>query len=174
MSTRHVSVRFPLGRCSTDVSVYTGPSCLAGCRAAFPLEPPKVLSRVCTPLRWDSRRTALASHPDHAFVDVLLEGIRVGFDYRNYTCRRARGNMSSVWEDESMISSYLDEERHLGRVVGPLDPGSFPGIHVSPIGLVPKGLSGKWRLIVDLSSLQGYSVNDGILFVRIRHGGRSG
>lgn len=124
---------------------------LASCRAAFPLEPPRVLSQVCTLLRWDRWRSALASHLDRAFVDVMLEGIssgfRVGFDYRSRACRRARGNMCSVREDESLISSYLDEERRLGRVVGHLDPGSFPGVHVSPIGLVPKGLSGGWRLI---------------------------
>ena len=38
----------------------------------------------------------------------------------------------------------------------------FPAIHCSLIGLVPKGSSGKWCLIVDLSSPQGHSVNNGI------------
>ena len=46
--------------------------------------------------------------------------------------------------------------------MGPLDPRSFPSIHCSPIGLVPKGATGKWRLIVDLSSPHDRSVNDGI------------
>ena len=36
-------------------------------------------------------------------------------------------------------------------------------VHVSPIGLVPKGhATGKWRTIVDLSSPTAGSVNDGI------------
>ena len=36
-------------------------------------------------------------------------------------------------------------------------------VHISPIGLVPKGhTTGKWRVIVDLSSPMGCSVNDGI------------
>ena len=52
---------------------------LAGCRAAFPLEPPRVLRQVCTPLRWDRWRSTLASHPYRAFVDVMLEGISLGF-----------------------------------------------------------------------------------------------
>ena len=37
------------------------------------------------------------------------------------------------------------------------------GIHISPIGIIPKqNQPGKFRLIVDLSSPQGFSVNDGI------------
>ena len=38
-----------------------------------------------------------------------------------------------------------------------------PGIHISPLGVIPKkNKPGKWRLIVDLSSPAGFSVNDGI------------
>ena len=40
---------------------------------------------------------------------------------------------------------------------------SPPGIHTSPIGVIPKkNRPGKWRIIVDLSSPRGFSVNDGI------------
>ena len=70
--------------------------------------------------------------------------------------------MTSVCEDKNMISAFLNEECLLGRVVGPLDPRAFPSVHCSPIGLVPKRSTGKWRLIVDLSSPHGRSVNDGI------------
>eukprot|EP00731_Ephydatia_muelleri_P006555 Em0003g803a len=35
-------------------------------------------------------------------------------------------------------------------------------VHVSRFGVIPKGSSGKWRLILDLSSPEGASVNDGI------------
>ena len=35
-------------------------------------------------------------------------------------------------------------------------------VHVSPIGVIPKKAAGKWRLIVDLSSPKGGSINDGI------------
>ena len=47
--------------------------------------------------------------------------------------------------------------------MAPLDLNRFPAIHCSPIGLVPKGSSGNWRLIVDLSLPQGHSVNNNIL-----------
>ena len=70
--------------------------------------------------------------------------------------------MASTRQDSNLVSSYLDEERSLGRVIGPLDIEVFPIVQCSPMGLVPKGSSGKWRLIVDLSSPEGSSVNDSI------------
>jgi len=50
-----------------------------------------------------------------------------------------------------MIDAYLADEVRLGQVVSPFDSP-----HTS------KGQLGKWCLIVDLSSPQGHSVNDGI------------
>ena len=39
----------------------------------------------------------------------------------------------------------------------------MPNRHLSSFGVIPKrGQPGKWRLIVDLSSPRGFSVNDGI------------
>ena len=35
-------------------------------------------------------------------------------------------------------------------------------IHTSRFGVIPKGQTGKWRLIVDMSSPEGHSINDGI------------
>ena len=51
----------------------------------------------------------------------------------------------------------------MGRVLGPLQVGSIPGVQVSPFGVILKGHTpGKWRLIVDLSSPKGSSVIDGV------------
>ena len=44
----------------------------------------------------------------------------------------------------------------------PLNINQFPQVHVSRFGVIPKGNSRKWRLILDLSSPEGQSVNDGI------------
>lgn len=39
----------------------------------------------------------------------------------------------------------------------------MPAVHTSPFGVIPKKHKpGKWRLILDLSSSTGLSVNDGI------------
>ena len=46
------------------------------------------------------------------------------------------------------------------EISSPLQP---PGIHISPLGVIPKkNKPGKYRLIVDLSSPAGFSINDGI------------
>ena len=53
----------------------------------------------------------------------------------------------------------------MGRVAGPFNPppSPFPNLQISSFGVIPKkGQPGKWRLIVDLSSPWGASVNDGI------------
>ena len=56
----------------------------------------------------------------------------------------------------SVIKDYLTEEQRHGRIVGPL------AAH-SSFGVIPKSSqSNKWRLILDLSSPEGHSVNDGI------------
>ena len=45
--------------------------------------------------------------------------------------------------------------------MGPLQR-SFPPIHVSPVGLVPKSQPNQWCMIVELSYLRNHSVNNGI------------
>ena len=61
-----------------------------------------------------------------------------------------------------MVTRYIQEEVALGRMMGPLEPELAARVHVSPFGVIPKGHTGKWRLIVDLSSPAGSSVNDAI------------
>ena len=46
--------------------------------------------------------------------------------------------------------------------LGPFDPASLPSVQTSRFGVIPKNTPGKWRLILDLSDPEGYSVNDGI------------
>ena len=50
-----------------------------------------------------------------------------------------------------------------GRVVGPFSSPPLPHLHISRFGVIPeKHQPGKWCLILDLSSPDGHSVNDGI------------
>ena len=105
----------------------------------------------------------LASMPDRALAEFLRrgmsQGFRVGFDC-SLPLQAARGNLASVEENLSAVKDYLDGE--LREVtIRSASPGET--IHISPIGLIPKGgQPGKFRLIVDLSSPRGASVNDGI------------
>ena len=70
--------------------------------------------------------------------------------------------MKSAMEHGEVVEKYLGEEREAQRVLGPFKRSLFPEVHVSPFGVIPKADPGKWRLILDLSSPHGNSVNDGI------------
>ena len=109
----------------------------------------------------------ISDHPDKQLVHYILqritEGFRVGFRYGQSQCKSAKSNMLSSDTNPQVVTSYLQKEVPLGKLVGPLPLGSIPGIHISPFGVIPKGHTpGKWRLILDLSSPHGHSVNDGI------------
>ena len=112
-------------------------------------------------LKSDQWRCELADHPDRAYVDYLLRGISQGFRIgynRSHILQPSRANLPSG--NPEVIVDYLKREVALGRMM--VCP-SRTGIHVSPMGVIPKkNRPGKWRLIVDLSAPEGGSVNDRI------------
>ena len=105
----------------------------------------------------------LASMPDKALAEFLRRGMSQGFWVsfdRLLSLRAAQGNLASVEENPSAVGNYHDGELREATI-----RLAFQGetVHVSPIGLFPKGgQPEKFRLIVDLSSPLGASVNDGI------------
>ena len=70
--------------------------------------------------------------------------------------------MRTAREHPKVIREYLEKEGLAGRLLGLFDPNLFPEVHTSWFGIIPKSEPGCWRLIVDLSSPDGASVNDGI------------
>ncbi|CAB4015845.1 Hypothetical predicted protein [Paramuricea clavata] len=75
----------------------------------------------------------------------------------------ARKNKASATAHPKIVDTYLQNEVALGRVAGPFLSSQLPNLHVTSFGVIPKaGQPGKWRLILDLSSPHGRSVNDGI------------
>ena len=137
---------------------------LDACRPMVPIHLP-LGAEVHCPLPWREWDRSLATHPDQRFRHYITEGLRygfrVGFDY-HHRCQPSRRNMASALEQPQVIRDYLAVECSEGRVLGPLDPLALPQVHVSRFGVIPKGNTGKWRLIVDMSSPDGQSVNDGI------------
>ena len=121
-----------------------------------------------TPLKLDAWQEALQDHPDQAFANYILGGIRngfrIGFD-RSRVCLKSRGtNMLSATEQSQVVAKYLGEELQASRIVEiRRQEQGLPRIQFSPFGVIPKNnRPGKWRLIIDLSSPNGHSVNDGI------------
>jgi len=119
---------------------------------------------ITSPLNFSQWKILLEDHPDTRFKDFILTGIqsgfRIGFN-RHRTLKYSVHNMPS--KVPSVISEYLNREVSLGRMIK-LPPNFCPpGIHLSPLGIIPKKHKpGKWRLIVDLSSPDKASVNNGI------------
>ena len=123
------------------------------------------MRRVSSPLHQQESDRGLRSHPDQRFRKYVVEGVqfgfRVGFNYSRPS-RSALHNMLSAGEHPEVISEYLSKECSEGRVLGPLNPAQSPPLHISRFGVIPKGSTGKWRLIVDMSAPKGASVNKGI------------
>ena len=57
---------------------------------------------------------------------------------------------------------YLLTKVSAGCILGQLDPAEYPQFHTSRFGIIPKSTPGKWILILDMSSPDKVSVNDGI------------
>ena len=148
--------------CSVTVPVSI-PSVAVSVHSFSPLAPASQVS----PLRLDQFQTELQHHPDQAAVAYVLsglrEGFRIGFESSMVNLKSASSNMRSSFEHPFVIDSYLQTEVSSGRVAGPFSAPPFPSLHISRFGVIPKNNQpGKWRLILDLSSPVGHSVNDGI------------
>ena len=120
------------------------------------------LSGCHSPLKVEAWTKELSGHPDHFFSTYILKGITEGFHIgfnRRHFLRSSSKNMPT--KNPNVITTYLEREVQLGRMHRHVV--SSPEIHLSPLGAIPKKHKpGKWRLIMDLSSPAGSSVNDGI------------
>ena len=101
---------------------------------------------------------------DEAKKAFILRGFRKGFslcyegEITNMRCR----NLRSAMEQPHILEQNLSKEVQAGRIAGPFPAPPFPAFHVSPLGLVEKKESGKFRMIHHLSHPEGKSVNDHI------------
>lgn len=109
---------------------------------------------------------SLQKHPDQQFTEYITHGLshgfRIGFQHESHKLLQQGRNLHIA--DPQIVSDAIQTELVAQRLVE-LSPqeATALNIHCSPIGMIPrKNKPGKWRLIVDLSSLSGASVNDGI------------
>ena len=139
-------------------------TCLVASTFQQDLVPPSGVTPIDAQKLWRE----LCSHPDQVKVDYVITGLtsgfRLGFDPSAVSLQSAVHNMPSASLQPSVIDQYLLSELKKGRVAGPFLISPIPNLHVSRFGVIPKKHQpGKWRLILDLSSPLGHSVNDGIL-----------
>ena len=104
----------------------------------------------------------LNQHPDKAFAAFMERGLShgfcIGFDHTS-TLRPAPPNFHSVQANPATVERYMAGEIAAGRLVATAETH----VRRNPIGIIPKPHQlGKFRLIIDLSAPQGFSVNDGI------------
>ena len=125
-----------------------------------------LLQNVTTPLRAQAWACLLTAHPDPSFAQYLLRGIqhgiRIGPRAQGGRCR-AKRNLRSAYEHPGVIEAYLTREVELGRIIRLSTDVALclSNLQISPFGVIPKrNCPNKWRLIVDLSSPEGFSVND--------------
>ena len=143
--------------------IFTSFSVLSLSTLAGPALPP---AHAVSPLHPEEFARELSSHPDQQRVTYVLQGLRHGFKLGfqpPLQLKPASRNKQSAILHANVIDDYLANEVMLGRVAGPFPSPPLPNLQISSFGVIPKrGQPGKWRLIVDLSSPEGCSVNDGI------------
>ena len=143
--------------------IFTSFSVLSLSTLAGPALPP---AHAVSPLHPEEFARELSSHPDQQRVAYVLQGLRHGFKLGFQSplqLKPASRNKQSAILHANVTDDYLANEVMLGRVAGPFPSPPLPNLQISSFGVIPKrGQPGKWRLIVDLSSPEGSSVNDGI------------
>ena len=120
---------------------------------------------VVSPIKADVLERLLSDYPCPSSRRFLVHGFRHGFDigFRgSFADPNARPrNLKSARDNAGKVTEAVVKELVRGHTSGPFPYPPFPHTHCSPIGAAPKP-DGSARLILDLSSPRGESVNDGI------------
>ena len=91
-------------------------------------------------------------------VSALKNGFNIG--YKGPEFQSLSKNLKSASSHPEVLFDNILSELKAKRVVGPFFVPPLPNFRTSPIGVVPKKDSAKFRTITDLSSPRGTSVND--------------
>ena len=121
--------------------------------------------KIQTPINVEVLARYLRDYPCPGTRDYLISGFTHGFDigFRGSfedTNNRPR-NLRSARDNAAQVTEAISRELRRGHTSGPFPYPPFPHTHCSPIGSAPKP-DGSVRLILDLSSPRGDSVNEGI------------
>ena len=99
-------------------------------------------------------RTYLRNHPDQTMVEEVVTGFEKGFDLGltslpppREPCRNSRRVERNLLKTQELV----DDEVRKGHILGPFDAPPLPNMVYSPLNIVPKPGTDKWRLIHDLT-----------------------
>lgn len=148
---------FPVDRQDTQHSIaHSGPL------GQIPNEFFPVKSLVTTPVKVDVLESLLTGHPNKTLVRFIVSGFRYGFKlgFQDNELKSCINNNKSSIEYETKVDEAILKELNRGHTVGPFASPPFK-LHCSPLGAAPKK-DGTVRVVLDLSSPHGHSVNDGI------------
>jgi len=108
-------------------------------------------------------RKELRHHPNGALVQWALAGFEHGFriGYNGSRDGEAHRNLKSAEQYPQVLANNIAAELQEGRLFGPID-NPIAHAKISPIGVVPKPHSDKFRTINHLSYPFGTSINDGM------------
>ena len=122
---------------------------------ATSLDPPS------TPVNIVSLSAELKHHPDEQFIASLIHDLQWGCNigYAGPRSARITPNLKSAYLHPEAVSAALVKEVSNGHTAGPFPTPPIPNLQCCPLGVVPKK-DGSWRIIMDLSSPHGSSVND--------------
>lgn len=93
-------------------------------------------------------------------INGFTHGFRLGCISAPSSC--VPQNHKSTLDHPDIIEDYIQTGLNKGRIAGPFSNKPFEQFVVSPLGLVPKGSTGKFRVIHDLSFPKNQSVNSNI------------
>ena len=128
------------------------------------------LTFLCTPYLPSNLLERAANFPAQGQLEWVIEGLDKGFDlmFRNTPLKDSVSHSRTARENADVVEDYLQEEAEAGSLAGPFLEPPIKNLHLNRINILEKpGKQGdrrnkRYRLIMDLSSPAGYSVNDGI------------
>ena len=116
-----------------------------------------------SPVNIDLLEFFLSHHPDRHLVAYVIDGFQHGFDigFRGPISVTRPRNLRSARTFPDPVSTAIFKELSRGHTSGPFLIPPMSPFHCSPLGAVPKK-DGTFRIILDLSSPHGMSINVGI------------
>ena len=120
-------------------------------------------SGIRSPINIERLEYYLRDHPDRNVVNYVVNGFRNGFDigFQGEVHETRPRNLLSALRNPQPVFAAVVKELQRGHTAGPFAVPPLSPLHCSPLGAVPKK-DGSFRIILDLSSPRGDSVNEGI------------